>query len=148
MGIQIIYFKCLFVLFLGVATNALGHDGASGVVKERMEYFKQSKNNLKAIKAHIARKNYESIIPLAIEIRDWAGKMTKYFPEGSGVDPSEAAPEVWSDFEGFEKAALLHFDAANKLISSAKSKNQKNIVEAFGITASTCKSCHQLYRVD
>ena len=80
------------ILVIGsVAIPALAHKGAIGIVKERMDYFNRNKDNLKAIRGYLKKEDYQSIKPLALEIRDWAGKMHEYFPEGSGGSPSEAS---------------------------------------------------------
>ena len=69
-----------FILLAVPTTLALAHSGATGIVKERMDMFKKNQDNLKAIKSHIGSEDYESIVKLADEIRDWAVKMPDYFP--------------------------------------------------------------------
>ena len=39
-------------LSCGFSVLAYAHSGATGIVKERMDFFTQSKDNLKAIKTH------------------------------------------------------------------------------------------------
>ena len=131
---------------LGAA--ALAHSGASGIVKERMDMFKRSQDNLKAIKSHIRGKDYESITKLANEIREWAIRMPKYFPEGSNDKPSEASPKIWEDFNGFKRAALENETATTKLIAAAEAEDQTAVVNGFKAVASSCKSCHKSYKVD
>ena len=43
----------LTIATLGGLGSALAHSGATGIVKERMDMFKRSQKNLKAIKSHI-----------------------------------------------------------------------------------------------
>ena len=100
---------------LGGLGSALAHSGATGIVKERMDMFKRSQKNLKAIKSHIRAEDYGSIAKLADEIREWAVKMPEYFPEGSNVKPSEASPNIWEDFSGFKRAAIKNETATKKL---------------------------------
>ena len=130
------------------ATLALAHSGATGIVKERMDMFKKNQGNLKAIKSHIGSEDYESIVNLADEIRDWAVKMPEYFPEGSNEKPSEASPAIWTDFVGFENAAIKNETAAKQLIAAAKAEDQKAVVDGFKAVAASCKSCHQSYKLD
>ena len=103
-----------WIVLLGTVFSgaALAHSGATGIVKERMEMFKKSQNNLKAIKAHIAFEDYGSIVQLADEIRTWAVKIPDYFPEGSNEKPSEASPTLWTDFDGFKNAAMKNETAS------------------------------------
>ena len=127
---------------------ALAHSGATGIVKERMEMFKKSQNDLKAIKAHIGSEGYGSIVQLADEIRAWAVKMPDYFPEGSNEKPSEASPRIWTDFDGFKNAALKNETASKKLMVAAQAKDQQAVIDGFKAVAASCKNCHQSYKLD
>ena len=133
---------------LGVLGSALAHSGATGIVKERMDMFKRSQKNLKAIKSHIRGEDYGSIAKLADELREWAVTMPEYFPEGSNVKPSEASPKIWEDFTGFKRAAMENETATKKLIAAAEAGDQTAVVEGFKAVASSCKSCHQSYKLD
>ena len=107
-------------LSCGLSMLAYAHSGATGIVKERMDFFTQNKDNLKAIKAHLRGGDLGAIVPLATQIRDWAEKMPAYFPAGSDGKPSEASPQIWLDFSGFERAASANYQAANQLVTAAK----------------------------
>jgi cytochrome c556 len=138
---------CLSAITIALSATAMAHSGATGIIKERMDFFKRSKNNLKAINTHLRGGDFRAIVPLAEDIRDWASKMPDYFPQGSHGKPSEAAPVIWTDFDGFTKAAKDHYDAAAKLVSAAKAEDAGDIAKAFKATAATCKSCHKSYRL-
>ena len=127
--------------------DAIAHSGATGIVKERMDYFKTSKGNLKKIRTHISNGDYASIIPLADSIANWSAKMLDYFPVGSDKEPSEASPKIWSDFEGFTAAAQLNWRATISLAKAARIGDRDSVVTAFKKTAESCKSCHQTYRL-
>ena len=135
-------------LSCGFSVLAYAHSGATGIVKERMDFFTQSKNNLKAIKTHFRNGDLDAIVLLAKQIRDWAEKMPAYFPAGSDGKPSEASPQIWLDFSGFERAANANYQAANQLVTAAKADDSKAAINAFKTTAATCKSCHKSYRLD
>ena len=137
-----------YILLAVPTTLALAHSGATGIVKERMDMFKKNQNNLKAIKSHIRSENYEYIIKLAAEIRDWAVKMPQYFPEGSNEKPSVASPAIWLDFSDFKNAAMKNETTAKQLIAAAKAEDQKAVVDGFKAVAASCKSCHQSYKLD
>ena len=138
---------CLSAIAISLSAAAMAHSGATGIIKERMDFFKRSKDNLKAINMHLRGGDFHAVVPLAEDIRDWAGKMPDYFPQGSDGKPSEAAPAIWTDFDGFTKAAKDHYEAADTLVSAAKSENAGDIAKAFKATAATCKSCHKSYRL-
>ena len=40
-------------LLISLSTVTQGHEGATGVIKERMERFKENKESIKAIKANL-----------------------------------------------------------------------------------------------
>ena len=138
----------LTIATLGGLGSALAHSGATGIVKERMDMFKRSQKNLKAIKSHVRGEDYGSIAKLADEIREWAVKMPEYFPEGSNIKPSEASPKIWEDFSGFKRAAMKNETATKKLIAAAEAGDQTAVVEGFKAVALSCKSCHQSYKLD
>ena len=135
-------------LSCGFSMLAYAHSGSTGIVKERMDFFTKSKENLKAIKTHFRNGDLDAIVPLATQIRDWAKKMPAYFPAGSDGKPSEASPQIWLDFSGFERAANANYKAANQLVIAAKAGDSEAAINAFKTTAATCKSCHKSYRLD
>ena len=135
-------------LSCGFYMLAYAHSGANGIVKERMDFFKQNKNNLKAIKTHFQNGDLDAIVPLATQIRNWAEKMPAYFPAGSDGKPSEASTQIWLDFSGFERAASANYQAANQLVLAAKAGDSEGAIDAFKATAATCKSCHTSYKLD
>lgn len=140
-----------FVLVVILAATgfhpALGHEGATGIVKERMDLFARNQANLKAIGVHLRQGDLAASVPLTVEIRDWAERMAEYFPEGSGGKPSEAAPAIWADFVGFTNAAMANRLAADALVKAAEAGDAGEAVKAFKSLAATCKSCHRSYRV-
>ena len=146
MPIQKKTLMCLSAIAIGLSAAAMARSGATGIIEERMDFFKRSKDNLKAINMHLRGGDFRAIVPLAEDIKDWASKMPNYFPQGSDGKPSEAAPEIWTDFDGFTKAAKDHYEAADTLVSAAKSENAGDIAKAFKATEETCKSCHKSYR--
>ena len=148
MALRKIALATALALSCGLSMLTYAHSGATGIVKERMDFFKQNKDSLKAIKTHFRNGDLDAIIPLAAQIRDWAEKMPAYFPAGSGGKPSEASPQIWLDFSGFERAANANYQAANQLVTAAKAGDSKAAINAFKATATTCKSCHKSYKLD
>ena len=72
--------------------------------------------------------------------------MPTKFPTGSDGSPSEAAPAIWTDFEGFKLAAKENFEAASFLEVTALTGDAKAPAKAINQLAGTCKSYHQSYR--
>jgi cytochrome c556 len=76
----------------------------------------------------------------------WARTLPSMFPEGSGVEPSEALPNVWSDRAGFEARAADYAAAAAKLAELAQAGDQPGFAAQWGVVRQTCSACHDVYR--
>ena len=76
-------------LLSSLALVAQAHEAAEGVIKERMDRFKENKESKKSIKANLGG-DASIIAKEALAIQDWANQMTNFFPEGSTQSPSEA----------------------------------------------------------
>ena len=79
---------------------------ASGIIDKRKQLYQQNKDNMKLIYSAISSENFELVIKSAGEIETFANEMTDYFPVGSVSRGSSES--IWSDFEGFTKAAALN----------------------------------------
>ena len=94
--------RLIFLLaFCVLSAFAFAHKGATGIVKERMDEFKASQQAIKQIFAATKSADLDAVVPLAEQIKTWAEMMPDYFPAGSDDSPSEAAPAIWTDFDGF-----------------------------------------------
>ena len=133
---------------LPLSVSALADNGATDIIKERMNNFKASQMALKQIFAASKRYNFEAIFPLANQIKNWAEMMPTKFFTGSYGPPSEAAPAIWTDFEGFKLAARENFEAASLLEVTAINGDAKALAKAINQLAGTYKSYHQSYRTN
>ena len=136
----------LVIAGMASAQHIAAHANATGIVKERMDNFKATQGHLKAISRLLGSTEFEEIASRASWMRDWGESMAAAFPEGSDRAPSEAAPAIWSDNEGFVTAASNHVGALDKLIAAAEAGDVGAIGAAFKNVASTCKACHMKYR--
>ena len=90
----------LFALLLSscalvfVALSAQAHTGATGVVKDRMDRFKESKQTLKDLKGALANADVERIESLSQPLIEWSQVLPSYFPAGSNESPSEARDAI------------------------------------------------------
>ena len=99
---------------------------------------------MKLIYSAISSENFEQVIKSAGEIEAFANKMTDYFPVGSVSRGS--SENIWSDFEGFTKAAKLNSKAAKTLRIAAQDNKLDELNSLFSELSSTCKSCHRSYK--
>ena len=122
------------------------HEGAKGIIKERMDKFKMSKNLMKKINKGLQNDDLIIIEKSAQTLLDWSKEMSNYFPEGSDTAPSEASSDIWLDPEGF-KVAIKNFELASlELITQSQNKDFDMTVNSFRNLAKTCKGCHQKFR--
>ena len=135
------------ILLIFVLVNpTFAHEGATGVVKERMDKFKMSKTMMKQINVGLRENDFENIEISAQKLLSWSKEMSKYFPEGSDVYPSEASKNIWLDPNGFSKAIKNFEEASLDLVNQAQAENSEASIQAFRNLANTCKGCHQKFR--
>jgi len=122
------------------------HDGATGVVKQRMDSFKASQGHLKAISQLMMMEEFDEIIDRAGKMREWGRMIPDAFPEGSGGGVSDARPEIWENFSDFSAKANDQVTALDRLIVAAEAGDPDAVEAAFKAVAGTCKACHMQYR--
>ena len=132
--------KKFVLLLLFITLPALG----SEVIDKRKQLYQQNKDNMKLIYNAINSENFEQVIKSAGEIETFANEMTDYFPIGSVSRGSSES--IWSDFEGFSKAAKLNSNAAKALRIAAQDNKLDELNSLFSELSSTCKSCHRSYK--
>ena len=142
-------FICInIILFLNIFSinNLFAHEGAIGLVKERMDRFKTSKKLMRNINKGLQNENFKIIEDSAHKLLIWSKEMSSFFPKDSDMSPSEASSDIWLDPQGFEKA-IKNFELASlELITQSKTTDLEKTVNAFRNLAGTCKGCHQKFR--
>ncbi|TDT72706.1 cytochrome c556 [Litoreibacter halocynthiae] len=92
---------------IGVA--AFAHNGATGIVKERMDGMSAMGKAVKVLTPMMRGKtSYDADQVRAsadVMIMHSGEQMTRLFPEGTGAKPSSALPTVWEDWDGFAELA-------------------------------------------
>src|SRR3989304_2910913 len=86
------------------ATLALAHEGATGVVKERMDLMKRQQKDMKLIGDMAKGKTTFDATKAAEAARDidvTAKKIQDLFPEGSSGGKSEALDAIWKEWDRF-----------------------------------------------
>ena len=122
------------------------HQGASGIVKERMDNFSQARSQMKQINAALRAGDLPAVAEITSQMMAWADEMQDAFPEGSDGAPSEASPAIWQDAEGFA-AAIARYDAAiDGLYKAADANDDSAALASFKTLGASCKSCHRAYR--
>ncbi len=144
-----------WILMLGIAASclgtvpvgfvAVGAARAQDMVGQREASMKQLGANLQAIKAVVdASGPMGAVVPRAEDMRDYFARMAQQFPAGS--EGGKAAPAVWSDRAGFERAVGSAGAAAAKLASASAANDGAAVAAAFREVAASCGACHRTYR--
>ena len=135
----------LFCILLSTA-NTFAVEEAKGIIKERMDKFKESKQLMKNINVGLQNDNFKVIEESAQMLLLWSKEMPKFFPKGSDISPSEASSDIWLNPEGFNEA-IKNFELASlDLINQSNTNDRDKTINAFRNLAGTCKGCHQKFR--
>lgn len=138
-------------LTMSASIAAIAHEGATGVVKERMDGMKaigqQVKIMVPMLKGTLPY-DPKQVATSAGIIEDHSGEnFTKLFPEGSDGHPSEALPDIWSDWSKFNDISSELQTSANALKTVAENNGSVDDFKgALGNMLRTCKSCHSNFR--
>lgn len=122
------FWLLLSALAFGLASVAIAHEKATGVVKERMDKMERFEELIERIFAMMHGEltyDAEAVRRAASEIQAGAGKhMTALFPEGSNETPSEATDTIWIDFESFEHLSLMLESWSGELAAQAETPSR------------------------
>jgi len=137
------------VVYLVSATLALAHEGATGVVKERMDLMKRQQDDMKLIGDMAKGKTPFDAAKAAEAARDislTAKKIHELFPEGSEGGKSDALPAIWQEWDRFTGNAEDLESVANALAASLGDSAAQDWKTAFQKVTDACKACHQDFR--
>ena len=134
------------VIGTAVATTAIAHSGATGIVKERMDGFKAAKKSMKVLKSAVRGADFASIAGEAETLNLWFTQLDNYFPQGSNPKPSEALDLIWEEYDRFSSLGQDSANASAALLRAANEGDEELAREAFSELAASCKACHNDYR--
>jgi cytochrome c556 len=130
-------------------TLALAHEGATGVVKERMDLMKGQRDDMRLIGEMARGKKPFDATKAAKAARDLGAttkKIPDLFPEGSSGHPSEALDAIWKEWERFTGNAKDAEAAANELAATLDGDSGDGWKAGFKKLTDACKSCHESFR--
>ncbi|HEX2447818.1 MAG TPA: cytochrome c [Methyloceanibacter sp.] len=136
---------------LASATLALAHEGATGVVKERMDLMKRQQKDMKLIGDMAKGKKPFDAAKAAEAARDisvTAKKIHELFPEGSSGHPSEAKAAIWTDWNEFSAKADELDVSAEALAGSLGEAPGQDWKGAFKKVTDACNGCHEKFRAE
>ncbi len=154
-----------------VATPVSAHQGATGIVKERMDQMDIMKKSMKSMAAMFKGKTAYDADAVRKHSQTIAKHsdttLTKLFPEGSLQHASEAKPVIWQKWDKFEflsselkrisealesTADIRESDNSNATMSMsmdtamADTGSGDSADSLFRELADTCSSCHTTFR--
>ena len=136
------------VLLFGTA--AIAHEEATGVVKERMDLMDTQKDAMKVLGGMAKGKvpfDAAKAAAAAHEIEKTSTKIPDLFPEGTGGHPSEAKPEVWTQWDEFTADAEALTKAATALKVALEGEAPEWKAKFKGVI-DACKTCHKTFRAE
>lgn len=138
----------VFLLLSG--TLALAHEEATGVVKERMDLMDGQKDAMKIIGDMAKGKapfDAAKAAEAARDIETTSKQIHELFPEGSDGHPSDAKPEIWTNWEEFTSDAE-ELQAAAKALAAALDAGDPAWKGNFQTVTDACKACHKSFRAE
>lgn len=143
------------LLIAGLSHAAYAHmhgatKEAKGVVKERMDLMGVQKDAMKVL-GEMAK----GTVPFdaakasaaAKEIERTASEIPALFPEGTIGDPSEALPEIWTEWEKFKQDTVALETAAARLLAALGAGSPDWKMKFKGVI-DACKGCHKTFRAE
>jgi cytochrome c556 len=129
-----------------VPSQLPAHEGAQGVVKERMDAMEAMAKAAKAIGQRLkSKRDLELIKREAASIQEAAAKIPSLFPPGTDGHPSSAKSTIWSKWTDFEAKAQELATESGKL-AGADMRDAKALTKQMARVSQTCSSCHDAYR--
>ena len=136
-----------FGAVLLVGSAALGHEGATGIVKQRMDEMEHVGRVVKRINERLkSKRGLADIARDAEEIRVAAMRIPSLFPAGTLGGHSDAKPAVWARWPEFEAASRALVDESEKLAGAARTGQEPAIASQFRSMTRVCSGFHDAFR--
>ena len=133
------------LLLAGLPAQA--HEGATGVLKERMEAMESMAKAMKEIRRRIlANRDLPGVTSDAARIATLAERLPLLFPAGSNSRPSEALAAIWQQWPKFQAEADRLQHAAGKLGESAAVGDATQVGAQYRVVGQVCLDCHNQFR--
>lgn len=121
------------------------------LVSKRQAIFKKFTKTLEPM-GLVARDRQDyvktSFVASAEALQELAGQPWPYFSADGNYPPTRAKPEVWSQASEFRQAQDKFLAATEALVQVAGSADLVAIRAAVETVQTSCKSCHDQFRVD
>ena len=143
--------QTLGVLLLTIV-SVHAHDGATGIVKQRMDAMSEMGKAGKAIGAMLKGRSpldAAAIEDMATAIGEEAAQIPDLFPDTElsrhGAE-TEALATIWERWARFEALAARLERESTALADAATSGDERQLAERFSAVRVTCRGCHDEFR--
>ena len=134
-------------LTAAVPLAALAHEGATGVVKDRMDLMSAMGKELKSVGQKVSsNRNLASISDSAVKIKTMSENIPKLFPPGSLTKPTDAKPAIWEKWDQFEGHVSDLQKSLDALAAVAPSGDPKQVSTKFRAVGRSCAAGHDDFR--
>ncbi|MGB7206094.1 MAG: cytochrome c [Anderseniella sp.] len=139
-------------IVVGSASSlVIAHDGATGMVMQRMEAMKEIGTSMKTFGAMLKGEKAFSATEAeaaAMLIAGHGKHIGHMFPEGSLDKPTEALPVIWTRWDEFIRIAREMETSAQALAEASKNASSaQDILPNIEAVGKSCKACHQEFRL-
>jgi len=132
--------------------GTFAHEGATGIVKERMDLMSSIADGSKLVGDMLKGKremDFAAIINAAQLNQNHAARIPELFPdseESRKGHKTEALPVIWERWSEFESLAKKLEEESARLAELAETANKQAIRKQFLKVAKSCRGCHSDFR--
>lgn len=135
--------------FFVICSPSIAHEGATGVVKQRMHLMKSLGKGMKQMRGMTKGKvalDQQAFINHIQDLKQGSLQMKQLFPEGSMQPPTEARAVIWKNWEQFENLSDKLLSESEKLERAFTTQDQKQVSEQLKRVGKVCLQCHKKFR--
>jgi len=139
----------VFILNGFVISSSLAHEGATGVVKQRMHLMKTMGKGMKQMRGMTKGKiayNQAAYMSHIQDLKMGTEKMLHQFPEGSMQPPTEARPSIWAKWDNFETLTNKLSEEVTHLEQVYSEKDSLLVERQLKRVGKVCLECHKKFR--
>ena len=140
------------LVLIGYPRWGSGHEGATGIVKERMEAMKEVGRSSKSINQMFKGKRTYSgseIAALSSRISEHAARIPELFPDRPDSRhgaKTQALPAIWEEWAQFLDLARSMERESQKLGETAATGERAAVRAQLRVLGRTCSGCHDQFR--
>jgi cytochrome c556 len=142
--------RVVLIFAVLVGGGALAHEGAHGIIAERMAVMKTMSKELKAIGEMLLGNGAFDRAALHHHVNilhDNCHKVESMFPVGSIDHHSRAKALIWEKPHAFHEEMQRLHSATERLAAVAASGDRESLLISFKEVSTICKSCHETFRL-